>query len=50
MLLLIYRIDALLKPLFFIDVDDSKSLNVSVSIIIIKTGTADCGPWTADWV
>ena len=48
MLLLIYRIDALLKPLFFIDVGDSKSLNVSVSII--KTGTADCGPWTADWV
>ena len=48
MLFLIYRIDALLKPLYFIDVDDSKSLNVSVSII--KTGTADCGPWTADWV
>ena len=32
MLLLIYHVDALLKPLFFIDIDDSKSLNVSVSI------------------
>lgn len=27
-----YHIDAPLKPLFFIDVDDSKSLNVSLSM------------------
>ena len=32
MLLLIYHLVALLKPVFFIDVDDSKPLHISVSI------------------
>ena len=44
---MISHIDALLKPLFFIDVDDSKSHNVSVSM---KQGlqTVDHGLQTVD--